>query len=410
MLEKSGIMQAQNDEPSDIVIINSCTVTASSDRKVRQLFRKAKKENPDAMMVLTGCMAQAFPEKSQELDDADIILGTSNRKRLVKHIMDFLSHKQRIVDIESHENGEEFEDMEISSFSDRTRAYLKIQDGCNRFCSYCIIPYARGRVRSKKLEHIEKELNNLAQNGYKEVVLTGINLSCYGQDLELDLCDAVELACNINGIERIRLGSLEPEKLELDVIKRLAKCKKLCPQFHLSLQSGCDETLQRMNRHYNTDEYRTIVKNLREHFENVAITTDVMVGFPLESDEEFESSLNFVKEIGFAQLHVFAYSKRPGTKACEMKGQIVKSVKDSRSRLMIAQGNSDKLDFNRSLVGQSFPVLFEREVKKNVYEGHTANYTSVLVSSSKDLRGGIYPVKINDFDQEYCYATLLNFT
>ncbi len=407
LLEKNAITQAQDGEEADIVLINSCTVTASSDKKVRQTFRQEKKKNPHAIMILTGCMAQAFPEKSQELSDADIIIGTTNRKNLVSHIMNFMAHKQRIIDITSHENDEKFEDMEISSFSDRTRAYLKIQDGCNRFCSYCIIPYARGRVRSKELHLIEKELNILSQNGYKEIVLTGINLSCYGQDLGLDLCDAVELACKTSGIKRVRLGSLEPEKLDIDVIKRLAKCEKLCPQFHLSLQSGCDETLQRMNRHYSADDYRLIVKNLREHFENVAITTDIMVGFPGESDEEFDKSLSFVKEIGFSQAHVFAYSKREGTKAYEMKNQIPNLLKDARSKKMISQAIKSKLSFHEKLIGSTLDVLFEREVKKNVYEGHTSNYVNVLVSCGEDLKGNLCPVIIKSFDETSCYGEIL---
>ncbi len=406
MLQKNAITQVTDGEDADIVLINSCTVTASSDKKVRQTFRQEKKKNPHAIMILTGCMAQAFPEKSQELDDADIIIGTTNRKNLVGHIMNFMSHKQRIIDIQNHENNEKFEDMEIDSFSDRTRAYLKIQDGCNRFCSYCIIPYARGRVRSKALDLIKKELTSLSENGYKEIVLTGINLSCYGQDLGLDLCDAVELACETYGIERVRLGSLEPEKLDINVIKRLSKCEKLCPQFHLSLQSGCDETLQRMNRHYSTDDYRIIVKNLREHFENVAITTDIMVGFPGETDEEFDKSYSFVKEICFSQAHVFAYSRRQGTKAYDMSSQITNSIKDERSKKMISLAIDSKLAFHKKMQGQIFDVLFEREVEKNVYEGHTSNYVNVLVSSSKDLKTNLLPILINSFDSEHCYGKI----
>ncbi|MFR7551312.1 MAG: tRNA (N(6)-L-threonylcarbamoyladenosine(37)-C(2))-methylthiotransferase MtaB, partial [Acutalibacteraceae bacterium] len=307
-LLKNGFSAAQDGEPADVVVLNSCTVTAESDRKVRQVFRRAKKDNPDAVMVLSGCMAQAFPEDAKRLEEADIILGTSNRARLLPDLLAFLSARQRIIDIEPHTSGEAFERLQVDSFSGRTRAFVKIEDGCNRFCSYCIIPYARGRVRSKPLEDLRGELHALAANGFREVVLTGINLSAYGQEFGLHLCDAIEAACSVPGIERVRLGSLEPEQLSEDVIRRMAKQKKLCPQFHLSLQSGCDATLRRMNRHYTADEYRTIVRNLRAAFENAAVTTDIMVGFAGETNAEFEASLAFAKEIAFAKVHVFAYS------------------------------------------------------------------------------------------------------
>ena len=232
-------------------------------------------------------MPQAFPELAGDLTDADIVLGNSNRSSLLPHILQYLSTRQRIIDIVPHQTKEKFESMSVENFYERTRAFIKIQDGCNRFCSYCIIPYARGRVRSKPLDDLIAEVTQLSEKGYKEIVLTGINLSAFGQDINLHLCDAVEAVCAINGIERVRLGSLEPEQLSEDVIIRLSKQQKLCPQFHLSLQSGCDETLKRMNRHYTTEEYRTIVQNLRNAFDNAAITTDIMVGFPGETEEEF---------------------------------------------------------------------------------------------------------------------------
>lgn len=402
MLERAGIARVEENENADIVIVNSCTVTAVSDQKVRKLLRREKKENPSAVMVLTGCMAQAFPEKSQELEEADIILGTSNRARLLEHILSFLSHRQRIIDISPHQAGEAFESMEITSFAQRTRAYIKIQDGCDRFCAYCIIPYARGRVRSKPIAELRQEAMGLGENGYRELVLTGINLSCYGQDQGLSLCDAVEAACAPQGICRVRLGSLEPELLSPEIIERLASNEKLCPQFHLSLQSGCDETLKRMNRHYTGAQYRQIVENLRKAFPGAAITTDIMVGFPGETEEEFMESLSFVKEISFAQAHVFAYSRRPGTKACNMENQVENRVKEERSRIMSkAVAESQSRYYNEQL-GRVLPVLFEQGKEKNLYEGHTASYIPVLASGAKSLKGQLCNVEITEAYTDFC--------
>lgn len=396
-----GFRKAEG-EPADVVVLNSCTVTATSDQKVRQTLRRAKKDNPGAVMVLTGCMPQAFPEEAEAFTDADIVLGTANRASLLPHILTYLDAKQRIVDIAPHENGEAFEKMNVRRFSERTRAFLKIQDGCNRFCSYCIIPYARGRVRSKPLEDLRAETEELAQNGYRELVLTGINLSAYGQELGLHLCDAVEAACAVDGVERVRLGSLEPEQLSDDVIERLSRQEKLCPQFHLSLQSGCDETLARMNRHYTTAEYRRIVRKLREVFPNAAITTDIMVGFAGETPEEFEASLAFAGEICFAKTHVFAYSRRPGTRAYDMPGQCANQVKEERSHRMIAVSRDSQQAFFQAQLGRTEEVLFEREKEQNVYEGYTRNYTPVLAVSPKDIRGELLPVTISGISGEAC--------
>ena len=260
------------------------------------------------------------------------VLGNSNRSSLLADLQHFFSSHQRVIDIIPHENGSAFESMRVNHFYEHTRAFVKIEDGCNRFCSYCIIPYARGRVRSKPLEELRNELDEIAANGYCEVVLTGINLSAYGQDIGLHLCDAVEAACAVPGIQRVRLGSLEPEQLSKEVIDRLKLQDKLCPQFHLSLQSGCDETLRRMNRHYDAQEYRAIVRNLRAAFPNCAITTDIMVGFPGETEKEFAESLAFAEEIAFAKVHVFSYSRRPGTRANDAPDQVPEQVKNQRSK------------------------------------------------------------------------------
>lgn len=401
-LLKNGFTAAADDEQADVVVLNSCTVTAESDRKVRQIFRRAKKDNPDAVMVLSGCMAQAFPEDAQRLEEADIILGTSNRARLLPDLLTFLSTRQRIVDIEPHTNGETFERLQVENFSGRTRAFVKIEDGCNRFCSYCIIPYARGRVRSKPLEDLKAELHALADNGFREVVLTGINLSAYGQEFGLHLCDAIEAACAVPGIARVRLGSLEPEQLSEPVIRRMALQEKLCPQFHLSLQSGCDATLRRMNRHYTADEYRTIVRNLRAAFDNAAITTDIMVGFAGETEEEFAASLAFAKEIAFAKVHVFAYSRRPGTRAYDMGDQVTNAVKESRSHAMIRATTETQRTFFDTQVGRTEQVLFERAVQPGVYEGYSMNYTPVLAASGTSLAGQIRTVRIESNAGTHC--------
>lgn len=406
-LLQNGFTTAADGEPADVVVLNSCTVTAESDRKVRQVFRRAKKDNPDAVMVLTGCMAQAFPKDAERLEEADIILGTSNRRRLLPHLLTFLSTRQRIVDIEPHTETEPFERLQVESFTGRTRAFVKIEDGCNRFCSYCIIPYARGRVRSKPLEDLKEELLCLAENGYREIVLTGINLSAYGQEFGLHLCDAIEAACETDGIERVRLGSLEPEQLSEDVIRRMAGQPKLCPQFHLSLQSGCDATLRRMNRHYTADEYRTIVRNLRASFDNAAITTDIMVGFAGETEEEFAASLAFAAEIAFAKVHVFAYSRRPGTRAYDMGGQVSNAVKEARSQEMIRTTAATQKAFFAAQVGRTERVLFEREAAKGVFEGYSMNYTPVLAVSAKPLCGQIQDVRIESFDSTHCIGKIL---
>lgn len=401
-----GFQEAAFGEEADVVVVNSCTVTATSDQKVRQTLRRARKENPGAVTVLTGCMPQAFPEEAAALLEADVVLGNARRADLLPRVMEYLSSKQRIVDIAPHEKGEKFERMAVSTFHGRTRAFLKIEDGCDRFCSYCIIPYARGRVRSKPLEDIQEEVRRLGEQGFQEVVLTGINLPAYGRELGLHLCDAVEAACQAPGISRVRLGSLEPEQLTPDVIARMAKEEKLCPQFHLSLQSGCDATLRRMNRHYTTAEYRQIVGNLRAAFPGCAITTDIMVGFAGETQEEFEQSLQFAREIAFAKVHVFAYSRRPGTRAYDAPGQVPNKVKEERSRQMIQVTKTTQQAFLQAQVGKVEEVLFEQQREQGVWEGYTRNYTHVLAPSGKDLSGQLLPVELLEVQGESCVGRL----
>ncbi len=402
-LAAEGYTACDTAAEGDVVIVNSCTVTAASDGKVRRALRRARRENPGAVLVLTGCLPQAFPAAAEKLKEADIVLGNSNHGALPGDIRAFLADRRRIVDIAPHTG--RFEPMSVGRFFERTRAFVKIEDGCNRFCSYCIIPYARGRVRSKPLEEFRREAAGIAANGYREIVLTGINLSAYGQELGLTLCDAVEAACRPEGIRRVRLGSLEPERLDAEAVARLSRQKKLCPQFHLSLQSGCDRTLRRMNRHYTAAEYRGIVKNLRETFGNAAVTTDVMVAFPGETEEEFAESLAFVREIGFARTHVFVYSRRPGTAAAKLPGQVPPEVGQERSRRMIAAAREARRAFFAGQVGRVEPVLAERRrAPDGAWEGYTENYTPVRFDAEGDPRGRIVPVRITRAEDEYCLA------
>ena len=288
LLIKRGFVPAASAEDADINIINSCTVTGEGDRKTRQMVRKYKRKNPNAVTVLIGCMPQAFPADAEKVVEADIISGNTTPEKIPDMIEQFLKKGERIVDITSHERGEKYNTPSLKSFNERTRAFMKIEDGCDRYCTYCTIPKARGDIRSRDLADIEAEAESLAKNGYREIVLVGINLTSYGREMGLSICDAVAAAAKPEGIKRIRLGSLEPDHISDETLEKLSKIPEFCPQFHLALQSGCDETLKRMNRHYDTAFYRDLVKRIRAKFENASITTDIMVGFPGESDEEFE--------------------------------------------------------------------------------------------------------------------------
>ena len=407
LLEQAGYEIVPFEPGADVYVINTCTVTNIADRKSRQMLHKAKKMNPDAVVVATGCYVQTDEGKLEKDEAVDLVLGNNQKKNIVEVLTDFEKEHQRQAHIIKINQTKEYEELEISRTAEHVRAYIKVQDGCNQFCTYCIIPYARGRVRSREKENILNEVHKLAKVGYKEVVLTGINLSAYGQEFGLHLCDAIEAACATPGIERVRLGSLEPEQLSEDVIRRMAKQKKLCPQFHLSLQSGCDATLKRMNRHYTADEYRTIVRNLRAAFENAAITTDIMVGFAGETDEEFAESLAFAEEIAFAKVHVFAYSRRPGTRAYDMGDQLTNAVKEARSHEMIRVTTATQQAFFKAQIGRTEEVLFEREIQKGVWEGYSMNYTPVAVASGTSLAGEIRSVRIESCTDTHCMGAVL---
>ena len=397
------------DYSADIVIINTCTVTHTSDSKNRKVINRVRRENNDAIIVLCGCMPQAFSSETELFRDCDIVLGNVCRKDLIPAVKEYLINKKQIINIAEHVKDEKFEDMKVSKFLDRTRAFVKIEDGCNRFCSYCIIPYARGRVRSKALDILSEEVEVLAQKGYTEIVLVGINLSAYGQDIGTTLSDAVECVCAVDGIKRVRLSSLEPELMTEEVLIRLSKQEKFCPHFHLSLQSGCTETLSRMHRHYTSDEYADIVANIRRIFVNPSITTDIMVGFAGESEEEFKKNLEFSDYIGFAKAHVFSYSRRKGTLADKMPDQVPENIKNIRSKLMIEHTDVKRKEFLSTQVGLTEDVLFEIKNRKGFYEGYTKNYTPVYVKSDTDLVGQILSVRILSACDDYCIGELNSY-
>lgn len=386
-------------EEADVYVVNSCTVTAESDRKTRQAVRKFKRNHPESIVVLTGCMPQAFPQDAERLEQADIVLGNKNNYRLFDLLNRYFSCGQRVIDIEEHKTGDKFSGGDISGFERRTRAVVKIEDGCNRFCSYCIIPYSRGRVRSKPIDELKCELEKLSEAGFAEVVLVGINLSAYGSDIGLNICDAVELADGMN-FRRVRLGSLEPDHITDDVIERLSKLRSFCPQFHISLQSGCDNTLKAMNRHYSAEEYFELCRKLRASFPDATITTDIMVGFPTESDEDFAENVRFAQKVGFEKVHVFPYSPREGTRAAKMP-QIEKSVKEKRSHIMIEKTEEIRQKFLKNQIGKTLEVLLETRHADGCVEGYTKNYIPVKVEGDLPC-GEIVEVKITAVDGDFC--------
>ncbi|MDD3429747.1 MAG: tRNA (N(6)-L-threonylcarbamoyladenosine(37)-C(2))-methylthiotransferase MtaB [Oscillospiraceae bacterium] len=395
--------------PADVYIVNSCTVTAGGDKKSRQWLRRCKRANPAAVTVLTGCYPQAFADACKDIEEADIITGTVNRSRLAAHVLQFMQDGKKIIDIVPHQKGEAFEVLPSEQFQDEghTRAFLKIEDGCNRQCAYCIIPKARGNVRSRPAESIIEELNGLAAHGYREVVLSGINLTFYGRDCDSNLAEIVEKAAAVEGIDRIRLGSIEPDMLSDDILVRLAAVKKLCPQFHLSLQSGCNATLKRMNRHYTAEEYFAVVTRMRQLWAAPTFTTDVIVGFPGETEEEFAASLEFVKKLEFLKVHAFSYSRRPGTAAAEMPEQIDEQTKTVRNRILTQQADLVRQAVIARFAGCTEEVLLEKPISKDLFTGYTRTYIPALVKSKGGKQGQIVTVKINTMDGDRCLTDVL---
>ncbi len=390
---------------ADIVIVNSCTVTAESDRKTRQAVRRFKRGGADRVVVLMGCMPSATPDAAEALPEADIVIGNTDHSVLSSLIEEFLRDKKRIVRVEKHKKGEGFEPLSLTRFSERTRAFMKIQDGCDRYCTYCLIPFARGGIRSRSLEDIRREAEALAENGFREIVLVGINLTSYGKGEGLDIADAVAAAA-VSGIERIRLGSIEPDHMSDGLLERLSREPRFCPQFHLALQSGCDKTLKRMNRHYDTAFFRDLVERIRVRFSNPSITTDIMVGFAGESNEDFSKSVEFLREIGFARSHVFSYSKRSGTVAAGLEPQVPECEKTRRAAVMHTAAAESEEAFLKTQVGLTEGVLFEQKTD-GFYEGYTENYTRVRVKADRPISGEILSVKITKAEKDFCLGEII---
>ncbi len=375
----------QNEEKPDICIINTCTVTNMSDRKSRQMLRREKENNKNVIVVAVGCYAQVAKNELNKIPEIDLVLGNNEKVDIVKYVEDYINENENNIEIEDVMQSRLFSDFGDITFTEKTRAVVKIQDGCDRFCSYCIIPYARGRVRSRKPESIISEITKIAEKDIKEVVITGIHIASYGKDFkeEYKLIDLLEEINKIDGIERIRLGSIEPLLITDEFVERLKKLDKICHHFHLSLQSGCDETLKRMNRRYTTEQFKEIVKRLRNTYSDVNLTTDIIVGFPGETEEEFEKTYKFLDEIKFYKMHIFKYSQRKGTKAAVMQNQIPGDIKELRSRRLIELSNKNEFEINQKYIGKKVEVLFEEE-KEGVFKGHTANYILVYYNDEKE--------------------------
>lgn len=403
-LLKNGYEITLQDSEAEIFVVNSCTVTAESDRKTRQLVRRLKRNFPESVVVLTGCMPQAFPDAASALTAADIVIGNKNNVTLPQKLRAYLQTQTRQVAVEQHKSGEPFLGAPITDFHERTRAILKIEDGCDRFCSYCIIPTARGRVRSKPIGEIEQEAQTLSAAGYRELVLVGINLSAYGKDSGERFTDAVAAACAPSGVVRVRLGSLEPDHITDEVIAELSKLPKLCGQFHISLQSGCDRTLQRMNRHYTAAQYAELAEKLRAAFPDCTLTTDIMVGFAGETEADFKETVEFAKAIGFEKIHVFPYSVREGTRAAAFPDQIEKAVKERRAAELLAVAAELRAAFLQNQIGKTVEVLCEQKNENGLHFGYTANYIPVYFESETAAPGVLCRVTLKKSDCEAVYG------
>ena len=412
LFEKSGYEIVDKEEVADIYVINTCTVTNFGDRKSRQFMRRAKKLNPNSTIAVVGCYSQISPEEVEKIEGVDVIIGTSQREKIVDLCEKAKSKGEKINIVEDISKHKDFDNLNIVDIKEKTRANIKIQDGCNQFCSYCIIPYARGPIRSRDLSNTIEECIRLRDAGFKEIVLTGIHIASYGKDMgDLGLIDIIEEISKVEGIERIRLSSIEPTLIDEDFMKRAIKTEKLCDHFHLSLQSGSDAILKRMNRKYSTEEYRNIVNTIRKYMPNAGITTDIIVGFPGETDREFEETYNFVKEINFSKIHVFKYSPREGTVASKMDNQIHGEIKQNRSERLIALGEELTNKFNKGFLKEEFMVLYEEESKENpdFMEGYTTNYIRVKSRADKNTQGQILNTRLIEIEEEYLLGKIEEF-
>lgn len=404
LLEKEGYEIVPFKEGADIYIINTCTVTNMADRKSRQMLHRAKKMNPNAIVVAAGCYVQAKSESKETDESIDIIIGNNKKQDLISILREYQEKhdgiQKEIIDIN---HTKEYEELHLSKTAEHTRAYLKVQDGCNQFCTYCIIPYARGRVRSREKENVVAEVKQLVANGYQEVVLTGIHLSSYGVDLQGEDLLSLILAVNeIEGLKRIRLGSLEPRIITEEFAKTISGLEKICPHFHLSLQSGCNGTLKRMNRRYTAEEYFEKCELLRKYFDNPALTTDVIVGFPGETEEEFEESRAFVEKVNFYETHIFKYSRREGTKAAVMENQVPEQIKTKRSNILLELDERKRKEYEEKFIGKTVEVLMEEEVEKEgkCYQtGHTKEYIKVALEGDENMQNQLVKIKIDNHSQ-----------
>lgn len=402
---KEGYRLVDFEEYADVYVINTCTVTNMSDKKSRQMISRARRLNEDAIIAAVGCYSQVAPEEVSKIDGVDVVLGTKNKGDIVYWVNRARQQKEQVVEVNEVLRDSVFENLRIDEYQDRTRAFLKIQDGCNRFCSYCLIPFARGAVCSKEPEKIINEVNELAAHNFKEIILSGIHIASYGSDLNGDwnLVRILEEIDKVDGIERVRIGSIDPQFFSEGVIEKIGSLKKLCPHFHLSLQSGCDETLKRMNRRYTIEEYKKITEGLRSNIKGVSITTDIIVGFPGETDEEFNSTYEFLKDIKLSKMHIFKYSPRRGTKAADMKEQVDGKVKEERSKKLIELDKRLHRQFMTNFIGKKMYVLYEQKHNglSNIYEGYTPNYIKVVSQSNENIQDNILKTELTEINDEY---------
>ena len=408
MFRSNGFTIVQEGEPADVFVVNSCTVTNFGDQKSRKWLRRTKRENPGAVTVLTGCYPQAFPEEAAQFLEADLVCGNGDRKAILDNVLKLLDGHERIVAITPHQRGEQFEELPVERFETHTRAFIKVEDGCNRQCAYCVIPRARGPVRSRAESSILAELRQLAAAGYREVVLSAISLPSYGLDTDTNLVELVEKCAQVEGIQRIRLGSLDPDMLTPEFITRLAAVDKLCPQFHLSLQSGCTATLRRMRRVYSAEQYAQVVDQIRTAYGSrpVSFTTDCICGFPGETPEDFAESCDFLKKIGFLKVHVFPYSRRSGTPAYDFPDQVHEREKQARSREMNALAEQVRCEVLAAHEGTEDDVLLETPLSGTLFTGYTRLYIPVVVSAPGRKSGEIVHVRLGPYDGERVRATL----
>lgn len=407
LFAEKGYDIVEIDETADIYIINTCTVTNLGDKKSRQLIRKVKRQNPESIVAVIGCYAQTAPEEIQKIEGVNLVIGTKGRNQLVELVEQYQKETGVVNFVEEIKKEKEFEPLSIQKLANRTRAYLKIQDGCSQFCTYCIIPYARGPIRSRDPQSVIEEVQTLAKNGFQEIVLTGIHIASYGKDRkDIDLLEILKRVHAVEGIKRIRFSSIEPNVITEKFVDALSALPKVCHHFHLSLQSGCNQTLKAMNRKYSAEKYEEAVNLLKKAIPDVALTTDIIVGFPGETEENFQECYAFASKIAFSKIHVFPYSAKKGTPAAEMKGQLPNEIKNQRAKKLLELSEKDSRKFMEQFLNCEQEVLFEKEVSPGVYEGHTSNYMKVIAKSAKDLKNCLQTVVIQEISEDCAFGTL----